>query len=82
MLGRLTYTALAALIVVHPQLAGAQRGSAMERVQDVTIPSKTYPPARHAWVFTPADYPKSCGGGCNFWYLRLPQGIVALAPWR
>jgi enterochelin esterase family protein len=60
----LTCGLLLALIAPRAQSA-AQRASAMERVQDVTIPSKTYPPARHAWVFTPADYPKSCAAGCN-----------------
>jgi enterochelin esterase family protein len=39
--------------------------SAGGTVQELTMPSKTYPPSRHLWAYTPADYPKSCGGGCN-----------------
>ncbi|HEY6220818.1 MAG TPA: alpha/beta hydrolase-fold protein, partial [Gemmatimonadaceae bacterium] len=33
---------------------------------ELTIPSKTYPAGRHAWVYTPAGYPTSCGTGCDF----------------
>jgi enterochelin esterase-like enzyme len=32
---------------------------------EITIPSKTYPGGRHAWVYTPAAYPASCRAGCN-----------------
>jgi enterochelin esterase family protein len=32
---------------------------------ELTIPSKTYPKGRHAWVYTPPDYPASCQGACN-----------------
>ena len=41
------------------------RQSAEGTVQEVTVPSKSYPPSRHLWVYTPAGYPKSCGAGCN-----------------
>lgn len=46
--------------------AGAQSDTAwMTRTVEVTIPSKTYPEGRHAWVYTPVGYPESCRGGCN-----------------
>lgn len=35
------------------------------KVEELTVPSKAYPPTRHMWVYTPAGYPKSCGAGCN-----------------
>lgn len=35
------------------------------QLEELTVPSKTYPAGRHAWVYTPAGYPKVCGGGCN-----------------
>jgi len=41
------------------------RQSAEGTVQDLTIPSKSYPPSRHLWVYTPAGYPTSCAGTCN-----------------
>lgn len=35
-------------------------------VNAVTIPSKTYPGGRHAWVYVPSGYPAICGSsGCN-----------------
>jgi enterochelin esterase family protein len=34
-------------------------------IAEVTIPSKTYPRGRHAWVYTPANYPASCQSSCN-----------------
>lgn len=51
---------LAALLIAATS-AGAQRSNTVE----LTIPSKTYSPGRHAWVYTPAGYPGSCGGECN-----------------
>ena len=32
---------------------------------ELTIPSKTNPTGRHAWVYTPDGYPASCNGECN-----------------
>ena len=43
---------------------GPSPGRAGE-IAEVTIPSKTYPRGRHAWAYTPPDYPASCQVPCN-----------------
>src|SRR4051812_44578031 len=52
--------------IVQPVVAFAQssRGSS-SAIAEVTIPSTTYAGGRHAWVYTPADYPASCQNSCN-----------------
>ena len=35
--------------------------------------SKTYPPARRGWVYTPAAYPNSCGGGLAAAYIAFKR---------
>ncbi len=45
----------------HPQQSPPPKGETKE----ITLPSKTYPNGRHAWVYTPAGYPTSCAGACN-----------------
>ena len=47
----------------HAQARAAGRPSG--QVTELTIPSKTYPNGRHAWIYTPAGYPTSCQGECN-----------------
>ena len=36
------------------------------QIAEITIPSKIYASGRHAWAYTPANYPASCATGCNF----------------
>jgi len=45
----------------YAQSSNPAKGETIE----ITIPSKTYPNGRHAWVYTPAGYPGSCRGDCN-----------------
>src|SRR5205814_1761474 len=56
--------AAASLMLCRAELGGSQAAAA-GTVQEFSVPSKSYPPARHLWVYTPAEYPKSCGTGCN-----------------
>jgi enterochelin esterase family protein len=44
-----------------PVISVAQTGTTKE----ITIPSKSNPSGRHAWVYTPAGYPASCHSACN-----------------
>jgi enterochelin esterase family protein len=53
--------AVIAALLVASATGGAQKSNTVE----LNIPSKTYPSGRHAWVYTPAGYPGSCGGECN-----------------
>jgi len=55
------------LACVLSQPAGGQGAgpSKIGETTELTIPSKTYPKGRHAWVYTPAGYPASCDGECN-----------------
>jgi enterochelin esterase family protein len=55
----------AALALAQPAVARSQASPANGETTEVTIPSTTYAGGRHAWVYTPAGYPASCGGGCN-----------------
>ena len=59
---------VAALSFVLAQTAVAQ-DTAPARVEgetrELTIPSKTYPQGRHAWVYTPPGYPTACKPDCN-----------------
>jgi enterochelin esterase family protein len=50
-----------AALLIATASAGAQKSNTIE----LNVPSKTYPSGRHAWVYTPAGYPASCGEGCN-----------------
>jgi len=43
----------------------ASPAPATGEIAEVTIPSRTYPRGRHAWVYTPANYPASCQSPCN-----------------
>jgi enterochelin esterase family protein len=47
--------------VAEPAALLSQQG----KTTAVTIPSKTYPAGRHAWIYTPAGYPASCQSACN-----------------
>jgi len=62
--GRLAMVA-ALLVVPAAPAAGQTATVASGTVDEFTVPSKVYPPARHGWVYTPVGYPKSCGAGCN-----------------
>ena len=53
------------LLVATAASSNAQMPSFKGELAELTIPSKTYPAGRHAWVYTPAGYPKVCGKGCN-----------------
>jgi enterochelin esterase family protein len=46
-------------------LAAATASAQKSNTAELNIPSKAYPSGRHVWVYTPAGYPASCGGGCN-----------------
>jgi len=35
------------------------------RVVEITIPSRSYPAGRHAWVYTPSGYPTACTAACD-----------------
>lgn len=58
----------AALVFVLSHSVAAQ-GTASPRAAgettELTIPSRTYPHGRHAWVHTPPGYPASCERACN-----------------
>jgi len=44
---------------------GGQVAATAGVIREFTFPSKTYSDARHGWVYTPAEYPNGCSGGCN-----------------
>lgn len=57
---------VSALIASQPALTRAQVSeSAKGKTVEVSIPSKTYPSDRRAWVYTPSGYPASCRSSCN-----------------
>lgn len=54
------------LALTSPLASGAQTPTrSTGNTTELTIPSRTYPQGRHAWVYTPAGYPTACDGGCN-----------------
>jgi enterochelin esterase-like enzyme len=54
------------LSIARPCLALAQSSPGdTGHTAELTIPSKTYPSGRHAWVYTPPGYPTSCKNACN-----------------
>ncbi len=54
------------LAIAQPCLAVAQAPAGDSgQTAELTIPSKTYPSGRHAWVYTPPGYPTSCNNACN-----------------
>jgi enterochelin esterase-like enzyme len=55
-----------ALALSQPVFAqGAANSHPVGETTELTIPSTSYPKGRHAWVYTPPGYPKSCQGECN-----------------
>lgn len=60
---------------------GAQASSsAAGDTREVTIPSKTYPAGRHAWVYTPPGYPAACAGACTFMLMFDGAGYLGAIP--
>jgi enterochelin esterase-like enzyme len=58
--------ALLACVVVPPARAQEPAGDAnVGRITELTIPSRSYPAGRHAWVYTPAGYPAACTAACD-----------------
>ena len=43
----------------------AQEPNFKGQLTELTIPSKTYPAGRHAWVYTPSGYPDVCRPTCD-----------------
>src|SRR5689334_22977226 len=62
---RIDTTVLVALALLNAHAARAQTTRAPGVTTELTIPSRTYPGGRHAWVYTPAGYPAVCQGACN-----------------
>ncbi len=58
------FTVALALVQPAAGLSQSSQGKA-GKTAEVTIPSKTYPRARHAWVYTPVGYAASCRSACN-----------------
>jgi len=54
-----------ALMLGRADQVGAQAAAPAGTVQDFAVPSKAYSTPRHLWVYTPANYPKSCADGCS-----------------
>jgi enterochelin esterase-like enzyme len=62
---RLVLLAAATAIAASP-IGGQTTTRAKGEIAEITIPSKIYAAGRHAWAYTPANYPVSCAAGCNF----------------
>ena len=57
---------VAGMLVASAPIGGQPPARGKGEIVEATIPSKIYAAGRHAWAYTPANYPASCAGGCNF----------------